>query len=146
MSRAVSLGYISGTPDGTFKPDQNATPEDMAKTLLAVLGYSSTDYGVGWPWAHVNYAQKLGLFAGVTSQVGSPITRRDVMLMIYNTLLATNKSGKKYITVLGYTTTASGDIDLSSIIGTSSVGPITIKSTDWYVGTGLNASNRLRLS
>ena len=140
VSRSVSLGYINGYPDGTFKPDKTATLEEMAKTLLAVLGYTSTDYGVGWPWAQINYAQKLGLLNGVTAQVGAPVTRRDVMLMVYNTLGAVAKSGKKYITVLGYSTTSSGDIDVSSIIGSTSVGPITAKDSGWLTSSGLNTA------
>lgn len=140
VSQAVSQGLISGCPDGTFKPDDTATTEQFAQTLLSVLGYTSSDYGVGWPWAQMNFAQKLGLFNQVTAQVGTNINRRNVMLMLYNTLNATAKSGKKYAVNLGYSTTASGDLDIASIITANSVGPITVKSTGWFDGTGLNSS------
>lgn len=138
VSRAVSAGYVSGYPDGTFKPDNNTKTEEVVKTLLAVLGYTSADYGVGYPYAQLTYASKLGLLDGVNAQAGSYITRRNVMYLIYNTLTATAKSGRPYAATLGYTVTAAGAVDISALITENSVGPITVRSLGWHQGTGLS--------
>ncbi len=142
IAKTGTLGYMNGYPDGTFKPNANATTEEVAKTLLSVLGYGNSDYGTGYPAVQVNFAEKLGLFDSVTSQVGSSITRRDVMYMVYNMLCAAAKSGKPYINSLGYSLSSSGSgIDVNGLISANSVGPITVKSSTWYVGTGLKTGN-----
>lgn len=141
VAKTGTLGYMNGYPDGTFKPDANAKTEEVAKTLLSVLGYSSSDYGTGYPAVQVNFAAKLGLFDNVTSPVGSSITRRDVMYMVYNMLCATAKNGKPYINTLGYSMSSTGSgIDANEIISANSVGPITVNSSTWYAGTGLKTA------
>jgi hypothetical protein len=141
VSRAVTAGYINGYPDGMFKPEQYTKTEEVVKTLLSVLGYTSADYGVGYPYAQMSFATKLGLFSSVTAQAGTFATRRDVMMLVYNTLTATAKNGRPYATSLGYSLTTAGTVDISGLIQNNSTGPITVTSPLWYQGTGLTLSN-----
>jgi hypothetical protein len=141
VAGAVSAGYFNGYPDGTFKPENNSKTEEVVKTLLAVLGYTSADYGAGYPQPQLSFADGLGLLKNVNAQAGAYITRRDVMYLVYNTLHAADKSGQPYALTLGYKLTNNGTVDISAVINEKTVGPIVVKNSAWYEGTGLHIDN-----
>lgn len=101
---AVKNGIITGYPDSTFRPDSNVTYEEAITVCLKLLGYTSEDYGVSWPYGQVGMAENLKLDENVTAVTGDYMTRRNVMNLIYNMLNTCPKnSDKDYISVFDYT-------------------------------------------
>lgn len=139
IREAVKSGYLKGMPDGTYRPDTNVKVEEVATAFLALLGYSSADFGSGYPSAQMSYAEYLNLFSGVSVSTGAYITRGDLIQVIYNTLNAASKSGSVYITALGYPA-LSGKVDAETIISDSFSDPITVKSQSWYSSLGLKTA------
>lgn len=135
---AVSAGYMTAWPDGTFRPSQGVLLEDAATSLLTVMGYSSSDYGADAS-SRLSFARGLGLLDGVSASAGSSITRGTALYLIYNTLCAKAKNGQSYIQSLGYSTSGDG-LDVEDIVASNSAGPIMVTGSSWYSGTGLNAS------
>lgn len=99
---AVSNALIKGYPDASFKPDQNVTLEEAITVVLAVMGYSSDDFGASWPYGQINTATNLGLLKNSSAQTGQEISRRDAMNIVYNMLNSKLKDGSLYIDTLGY--------------------------------------------
>ncbi|MBQ3114972.1 MAG: S-layer homology domain-containing protein [Clostridia bacterium] len=104
VSVAVKNGVITGYPDFTFRPEQNVTYEEAVTVCLKLLGYTSEDYGVSWPYGQVGMAENLNLDENVTANVGDNMTRRNVMNLVYNMLNTCSKNtDRDYISVFDYT-------------------------------------------
>lgn len=79
---------IDGYEDGTFRPENNVTYQEMQKMIVSVLGYNifAVDEG-GYPDGYLHYAEKLGIKKKLTIDDNTAcITRGDAMQMIYNAL------------------------------------------------------------
>ena len=84
INYAVSKGVVNGYPDGTFRPDDNVTYNEMATMLVLALGYKATDLSGSWPANYVNKAVELGIFTGITFNGNDAATRGHVALMDYS--------------------------------------------------------------
>lgn len=82
----VGSGYCKGYSDATFRPDNTVTYEEAITILLRVLGYSDDDFGNSWPYGQVGMAKNLGICDGVDAEVGDALIRKDVAILVYNTL------------------------------------------------------------
>lgn len=122
-----SLGIVSGNTDGTFRPDENVTYEQVIKFAVAALGYDfmANAYG-GYPDGYIRTANQLKILKNVGGTVGSAATRGQVVVLLFNSMTArylvvdgivdgnnvyeTGKSILKYIydidTVTNYNVTA----------------------------------------
>gem|GEM_PF-3279422 len=140
VREAVKSGYLAGYPNGTFRPAQNVKVEEVATAFLAILGYSASDYGSGYPSAQMGYAKSLGLLDDVSAVTGGEISRRDMLQMCYNTLAATTKTGTVHITTLGYATDMAGKIDDEAIIADSYNDPITVTDSGWQTAQGVKSA------
>lgn len=66
----------------------------------------------------------LSLDKGLTAQAASaPLTRHDAMYLFYNLLSAKNKEGQPYLTTLGYSLNAAGEVDLVALVNGEMNGP-----------------------
>lgn len=83
----AALGYISGEPDGTFRPEDNVLIQEAYKILVHVLGYevAAQEYGA-YPGGYVTEAAKLKLNTGITKGAAEEALRGDVLTMVYNAL------------------------------------------------------------
>lgn len=73
----------------------------------------------------------LSLDKGLTAQAASaPLTRHDAMYLFYNLLSAKNKEGQPYLTTLGYSLNAAGEVDLVALVNGEMNGPL-VASGDW---------------
>jgi len=69
ISQLTSLGYLSGNPDGTFKPDSNMTRAEFTSALITCLGVTPSDTTSTyypdtkghWAIGAINAAAKLGI-------------------------------------------------------------------------------------
>ncbi|MBR4030041.1 MAG: S-layer homology domain-containing protein [Clostridia bacterium] len=104
VALAVDNGIISGYPDSTFRPENPVLLEEAVTICLKLLGYTSSDYGKVWPSGPISLARSLDLISDVDKSTGENLQRRDVMLLIYNTLNAKVKgSQNELISSLNYT-------------------------------------------
>ena len=125
---AVEQGWITGYSDGTFRPDQTIKLEEAAASLLRLLGYENSDLVGSYPAAQLNKFHALGLGDGISVTQGQLLTRGDCMYIFYNLMTAQTKSGSVYATTLGYSLTASGELDYASLVSSDLKGPFTATS------------------
>ena len=78
---------IVGGSGGLFRPKDNVTAQELAKMLLAAVGFDASRYtGAGWA-ARVNAdAEENGVYHSFTGQYDEPVTRDDACLLIYNAM------------------------------------------------------------
>ena len=125
---AVEQGWVTGYSDGSFRPDQTIKLEEAAASLLRLLGYENSDLVGSYPAAQVNKFRALGLGDGISVAQGQLLTRGDCMYIFYNLMTAQTKSGSVYATTLGYSLTASGDLDYATLVSSDLSGPYTAAS------------------
>ena len=130
VEAAVSAGYVNGFLDGTFHPDETVTLAMGVTMVTRLLGYTDTDFSGAWPSGQMTLYHNLDLDEGISAGQDSPMTRRDAMCLFYNLLTAKTKSGQVYLTTLGHSLTASGEMDRLSLINSAMKGPV-ILDGDW---------------
>ena len=87
VAYGTSLGFISGYPDGTFKPNQQVSFQEAASMLVRALGYTEAFLPGGWPAEWMIKANSLGIFDDVTMASGaSGADRGAIAQMLYNAL------------------------------------------------------------
>lgn len=124
VEAAVSAGYVNGYLNGTFHPDEPITLAMGVSMAVRLLGYSDTDFSGAWPSGQMTLYRNLDLDEGISSNQNSTMTRQDAMCLLYNLLTAPTKSGKVYLTTLGHSLTAAGEIDRVALINSAMDGPV----------------------
>ena len=131
VEAGVAAGLISGYSDGTFRPASSITLAEGATIALGLLGYSAEDYSGAYPSPQMALYHSLSLDKGLTAQAASaPLTRHDAMYLFYNLLSAKTKEGQPYLTTLGYSLNAAGEVDLVVLVNGEMNGPL-VASGDW---------------
>lgn len=117
----VTNGVVSGYPDGTFKPEDTVLYEEAITMLLRVLGYTDADFGVSWPSGQIGLANNLDMTDNVNCVAGDIMNRRQVAMLVYNTLKTKQKNSVNTLlsvfdaTVYADTTLVAGSGEDSSI-------------------------------
>lgn len=83
INYASANAVISGYRDGTFRPGDFVTYNEMATMLVRALGFQATDLPGVWPANFVNKAIALGIFTGTDVEGNDPATRGTVALMTF---------------------------------------------------------------
>jgi hypothetical protein len=83
INYAAANDVISGYPDGTFRPGDFVTYNELAAMLVRALGFQAADLPGVWPANFVNKAIALGIFAGVDADRNDSATRGNVALMTF---------------------------------------------------------------
>lgn len=99
IAKAVTIGFVSGYEDGTFRPNDNITFEQAVTMIFTVLGYKPVAelYG-GYPHAYIalayynryfatNIAERNGVFEMNEAKQKTPITRRESLILLSSSLL-----------------------------------------------------------
>ena len=126
---AVEQGWVTGYSDGSYRPDQTIKTEEAAASLLRMLGYESSDLVGSYPAAQMSKFRALDLDDGISVSQGQQLTRNDCMYIFYNLMTAQTKSGSVYATTLGYSLTASGELDYAALVSSELDGPYTAQSS-----------------
>lgn len=126
VEAAVSAGYVNGYLDGTFHPDEPITLAMGVSMAVRLLGYSDSDFSGAWPSGQMTLYRNLDLDEGITIGQNASMTRQDAMYLFYNLLTAPNKSGTIYLTTLGHSLTAAGEIDRVALINSAMDGPVVV--------------------
>ena len=120
---AVQEGWVVGYTDGSFRPDNPVKLEEACTALERMLGYDSSMLAGSWPAAQLTKATALGLRDDLTCVRGQALTRSDCATLFYNLLTAQNAAGKTYALTLGYSLSASGEVDYTSVTKNNLSGP-----------------------
>ena len=141
VSAGVSAGLISGYTDGTFRPDNNITLAEGATIVLQLLGYGPGDFSGAYPTGQLSMYRSLRLDRGLTAYAaGDLLTRQDAMYLFYNLMTARTKEGQAYLTTLGYSLNAAGEIDLVGLLNGAMEGPVVVES-GWQSALPLDLSS-----
>lgn len=131
VEAAVQAGYVTGYLDGTFRPGRTISLAEGVTMALRLLGYSDSDFTGVYPSGQMALCHTLDLDEGLSASANTDtLTRKDAMYLLYNLLTAENKSGAIYLTTLGHTLTASGEIDLVALVNSAMEGPL-VADSDW---------------
>ena len=128
---AVEQGWVTGSVDGSFRPDNTITLEEACTALLRLLGYDSGSLAGSFPDAQLSKSKSIGLLDDLNAVQGQALTRQDCVTLFYNLLTCQNSAGLVYGTTLGYTIT-NGEVDYSTLVTNDIKGP--------YVSTGSSIS------
>lgn len=134
---AALNGYLTAYSDGEFKPDNIVKNEEAITAMLKLLGYKSSDFTQSYPYEQLTIANGLNITDGVDTNIGVPVTQKDIERLIYNTLNCTVKgSNQKYVETLGYS--VSNEITIDDVMSKNAIGPVTYTPNSTIFGlTGL---------
>ncbi len=96
VSYAKSMGYVSGTPEGMYKPHTKVSSKHAAVVVLAVLGYQAD---VDYKWSTVE--SDLGNLTGISIVSTPEITRGQLFEVLWQAVsqavMKENSEGKKQV-------------------------------------------------
>ena len=81
------LGIVAGYGEGYYGPEDPVTYEQVAKIIVATLGYTpmANEQG-GWYQGYLSVAAQLDITDNVPMMIGKPAPRGAVAAMVYNAL------------------------------------------------------------
>ncbi|MBO5007319.1 MAG: S-layer homology domain-containing protein [Clostridia bacterium] len=83
----VDMNIISKSSDGKFNPDESITYEQAVKILVSALGYyPHAMVRGGYPTGYLIVAEDLDITYNVNMTAGMPLTKKDAVQLIYNSL------------------------------------------------------------
>lgn len=85
IGKAVELGIIIGYGNGKYGPSDNLTYEQTVAMIIRALGGTGmADELGGYPNGFISIAEEYGFLEGTTFEIGHPIPRADVAVILYN--------------------------------------------------------------
>jgi hypothetical protein len=81
-----ATGIVNGYPDGTFKPENPVTGNELCQIMLNILGYEIDTTNTPWATAVLAKSNLVGLLENVSTPVGSACPRQEAAQIIYNAL------------------------------------------------------------
>lgn len=124
---AADQNWMTGYLGGHFKPDQPVTMQEAARVVLALLGYTNTDYGSNISGSRMPLFYSLELNEELNRQETEVLNRSDCVNLFYNLLKAKNKSGTVYASVLGCELNSDGEVNPMGLADNSLKGPKLIR-------------------
>ena len=100
IEKAVTFGLMRGTETNLFSPDENATLDQVVKTIVSLLGYGPKAeqlYG-GYPDGYYRVATELGLLKGFTITREQTVTRAQFAVIVYRALFTEVSMIDGYVT------------------------------------------------
>lgn len=83
--QAALLGIVSGYGDGNFGPEDIVTYEQAVTMVVRTLGYENeANSAGGYPDGYLLIAQNLDLLNRIDAKNGTPLDRKSVAIIIYN--------------------------------------------------------------
>jgi len=83
---AVQKAVVSGYTDGSFRPGNDVTYNEMAAMLVRALGYKVEELSGVWPENFISKAEELGMMDEFAYEGNSPALRGHVALMTYSVI------------------------------------------------------------
>ncbi|MCL2165202.1 MAG: S-layer homology domain-containing protein [Oscillospiraceae bacterium] len=92
ISYAVEKGVVMGYPDGTFKPGNNVSINELITMTLRAAGYTDNGLGGVWPANYVAKAAELGALKGLPVNMPTVAAKWHAAQFVYNMLSAVEKA------------------------------------------------------
>ena len=86
ISYAVRNGIVKGYPDGTFRPGNNVTCDEMLTMVLRAAGFKDSEIGNNWPKDFVIKADLEGVTKGLPTALPDLATKEIAAQMAFNKL------------------------------------------------------------
>jgi len=83
---AVRNGIVNGFPDGTFRPGNQVTVNEMLTMILRATGITDNEIGENWPEDFVARAIEEGITNGLPEELPELATRETAARMAFNKL------------------------------------------------------------
>lgn len=136
---AVKNGWMKGNLQGKFRPKQAVTLQESVTAVLAMLGYSDSDFQGNLSSAKLSFYKAQKLNKNIKKKAKQAMTYGDMSCLLYNMLVTANKSGSIYAKTLGYELDANGDIAYLPLVYDELDGPV-IAGADWRESIPFDAS------
>ena len=81
---AVENGIVKGYPDGTFKPGEKVSTNEMLTMILRAAGYTESQIGSTWPDDYIVKAKEAGVFNNLDENYPAYATKGMAAQMTYN--------------------------------------------------------------
>lgn len=108
ISYAVKHNVTKGYPDGTFKPGNPVTVNELATMVLRAAAFSDETLGGTWPSNYITKASELNLFAGTPETLPAYATKWIAAQVDYNALALIEKANPQQETPSDSQTTPTG--------------------------------------
>ena len=147
ISQITDIGYMIGTSETEFSPEDPVTVNQVNKVLVKILGYEQfANINGGYP-AGFNYlASTLKVLKGVNNFGENPITRGELAKMLYN-MFDVNMIAAVSITDEGVATyTTSDKTFLNDVLGVFKYeGKVTDNGTTAILGQSQIDDNKIKI-
>lgn len=120
---AADNGWMSGYLGGVFKPDQYITLQEAIRGVLALLGYTNSDFTGDQNGGRLSKYYYLELSDEIIREKNEVLTKEDCINLFYNMLCTNTKSGSPYCKELGYELTSDGEVNPLTIADNELKGP-----------------------
>lgn len=142
---AVEQGWMTGYLGGVFKPDQTITLQEAIRGILALLGYTNTDFTGDQVGARYAKYQFLDLDECMDTKTNTELMNKDDCInLFYNLLKCDTKDGQTYGKILGCELTSDGEINPITLTDNVLKGPKVIRrshSLEEYIPFKLDSVN-----
>ncbi|MGN0345380.1 MAG: S-layer homology domain-containing protein [Lachnospiraceae bacterium] len=127
---AVNNGWMKGDLKGKFRPKQAVTLQESVSAVLAMLGYSDSDFQGNLSSAKMSFYKAQKLNKNIKKTAKGKMAYADMCCLLYNMLVTANKNGTIYGRTLGYELDANGDVSYLPLVYDELDGPV-IAGADW---------------
>lgn len=142
---AVEKGWMSGYLGGVFRPEQYVTLQEAVRSILALLGYTDSDFSGDQSGARMAKYQFLKLNDKISREPAEILTRADCINLMYNLLKTKPKDGTEiYGKLFGCELTSDGEINPLTLADNGLKGPRLIrreKNLSLYIPFSLEKAN-----
>lgn len=128
---AVKNGWMKGDLKGKFRPKQAVTLQESVSAVLAMLGYSDSDFQGNLSSAKMSFYKAQKLNKNIKKKAKNKMTYGDMCCLLYNMLVTADKNGTIYGRTLGYALDANGDVAYLPLVYDELDGPV-IAGADWH--------------
>ncbi len=127
---AADNGWMTGYLGGNFEPEEGILMRDAIRATLALLGYSNNDFDGNLTSARRAKFSSLSLDSNIYRDDDEVLTYSDCINLFYNLMKADAKNGGKYGSqIFDLTYNSDGEVNMSSILDNSLVGPKVLNYT-----------------
>lgn len=128
---AANNEWMTGFLGGNFRPDQGVTLREAARSVLALLGYTNSDFAGNINENRMAKFSELGLDANIKKGENDVLTKQDCVHLFYNLMKAKTKSGSTYGSkTFNLTFTSDGEMNMASVMDDSMKGPKVLGNGD----------------
>lgn len=127
---AVKNGWMKGNLQGKFRPKQAVTLQESVSAVLAMLGYSDSDFQGNLSSAKMSFYKAQKLNKNIKKKAKDAMTCADMSCLLYNMLVTANKSGNIYGRTIDLSLDANGDVAYLPLVYDEQDGPV-IAQADW---------------